>query len=111
MSVGNSRHKMHTIICIIKAIGIDFVKRTPDSSIVFIGENKEDEDKCNMQRYRIYKMLTANIVSDTLFTHVVLDEQSSYLLVSKQVPNFEEYLLWVKEYMIATYSDFSVLEN
>lgn len=100
---GEARPVFRTLV----AIGVDFAERMPMCSIVFVGENKVGEDKCNTQRYRIYKMLVANTISDMLFTHVVLDEQSAYLLVNKQVPDTDRYLLWVKEYMVATYSDFS----
>lgn len=103
-NLGEPRQVLRTLV----AIGADFVQRFPESSIAFVGENKIGEDKKNTQRYRVYKMLTATMVSGKQFVHVVLDEQSAYLLINKNVNNIQQYILNVQQYMIDNYSDFDI---
>lgn len=101
-NLGEPRPVLRTLV----AIGADFVKRFPDCSVAFVGENKVGEDKNCTQRYRVYKLLTATMVSGERFVHVVLDEQSAYLLVNKAVGDIQKYILGVQQYMIDNYSDF-----
>jgi len=101
-NLGEPRQVLRTLV----AIGADFVQRFPECSIAFVGENKVGEDKNYTQRYRVYKMLTATMVSDEKFVHVVLDEQSAYLLINRCVRDVQQYISDVRTYMIDNYSDF-----
>jgi hypothetical protein len=100
--LGEPRQVLRTLV----AVGADFVQRYPEGSIAFVGENRVGEDKNCTQRYRVYKMLTATMVSGARFEHVILDEQSAYLLINKCVSDIRQYIQNVQKYMVDNYSDF-----
>lgn len=101
-NLGEPRPVLRTLV----AIGVDFARRFPECSVAFVGENRVGEGKRCTQRYRIYKMLMATMVSGEQFEHVILDEQSAYLLVNKRVGDIRQYIMFVQQYMIDNYSDF-----
>ncbi len=62
----------------------------PNASFGFIGSEKEQEDKHNTTRFRIYKLLCISSFSKDNYLHVDDIDRSAYLIVSKNNSNPEK---------------------
>ena len=64
-------------------IMVDLVKRFPEASLGFIGEELVGEGKNQTKRFRIYKKLMENFFSPVHFHHKFYLDYSAYLLINK----------------------------
>lgn len=80
---------------------MDIYKKDSCASFMFVGNADEGQDYKNTRRFRLYRQLVSNTISERFFSHVISEEMSLYILLNKQnvdkVPGLQD--LVVNEYL------------
>ena len=65
-------------------IMLDVLKRDSKASFFFVGaEDENDELGMATRRFRVYKKFTTSVVSERLFKHYAIENESLYILINK----------------------------
>ena len=65
-------------------IMLDVLKRDSKASFFFVGaEDENDELGLGPRRFRVYKKFTTSVVSERLFKHYAIENESLYILINK----------------------------
>ena len=63
---------------------LDVLKKDNEASFFFVGAEDENDDLGKAtRRFRVYKRFTASVVSERLFEHYAIENESLYILVNK----------------------------
>ena len=74
----------HGIFYTLFHIMLDVLKRDSKASFFFVGaEDENDELGMATRRFRVYKKFTTSVVSERLFKHYAIENESLYILINK----------------------------
>lgn len=87
-SLRTNTFEPRTIFYTLFHIMLDVLKRDDKASFFFVGaEDEHDELGKATRRFRVYKVFTLSVVSERLFEHYAIQEESLYILVNKNSVN------------------------
>lgn len=105
-SLRTNTFEPRTIFYTLFHIMLDVLKRDNKASFFFVGaEDENDELGKATRRFRVYKRFTTSIVSERLFEHYAIENESLYILVNKNSSSDHDGL--AKKIIIAVKEQFS----
>lgn len=106
-SLRTNTFEPRTIFYTLFHIMLDVLQRDPKASFFFVGaEDENDELGKATRRFRVYQKFTSSVVSDRLFEHYAIQEESLYILVNKKsVDDYDSYATKITNAVIQLFAN------
>lgn len=80
-SVLTGDNEPRTIIMSVIQIMLHYARKNVNSSFIIIGSPSVGENKANTKRFRFYQRIISEYFDNTVFTHVMVEEKSMYMML------------------------------
>jgi len=111
----NDNDAIRVITTIVK-IAVEFWKDNQSASFGFIGSHSVfkdglKEDKKETRRYKIYKYIAVNLLSEEEFKHVNSPDESAYILINKKNQNPDHIIKMAAKMFVEYYPSSDEVKN